>query len=300
MQNTNLICKSAQPAGYKKSEKKKLKLAMAVTGVVMIIEVIGGILTNSLALVSDAGHMLTHLFALAVSLIAIVIASQEPCHHRTFGLYRAETLAALFNGLFLFAITALIVYESTRRILAPKEVHASQMLLVAAIGLAANLTSALLLSGSHKEDLNIRSAFLHVLADTFSSVAIIVGGAVIYFTNWNVIDPILSIVIALLILRWSIKLLIDSVNILLESAPKGLNIEMIAKALLKEIPEIRGISDMHIWVITSNMYSFTAHIEIDRGDQTRQKEIIEKVNATLKEKYKIEHTTIQIEIAHRS
>lgn len=269
---------------------------MAVTGIVMVVEIVGGFLTNSLALISDSGHMFTHLFALAISFFAILIASQEPCHHRTFGLYRAEILAALFNSLFLFGVTVLILYEGLKRILSPKDVLVSQMLLVATIGLIANLISAFILRGSHKEDLNIKSAFLHVVTDTLSSTAIIIGGAVIYITHWKIIDPLLSIGIAVLIFRWAFKLFSDSVSILLESAPRGMNVEMIAKTLLNEVPEIKDISDMHVWVLTSNMYSFTAHITIEEKAQTRQKEIIEKIKAVLKRDYRIEHITVQIEV----
>lgn len=269
---------------------------MAVTGIVMVVEIVGGFLTNSLALVSDAGHMFTHLFALAISFVAILIASQEPCHHRTFGLYRAEILAVLFNSLFLFGVTALIFYEGIKRIFSPKDVLVSQMLLVAAIGLAANLISAFILHGSHKEDLNIRSAFLHVVADTLSSVAILIGGAIIHFTRWNVIDPLLSVGIAVLIFRWALKLFSASVNILLESAPSGMNVEIIAETLLNEVPEIKDISDMHIWVVTSNMYSFTAHIAIEEKAQTKQGEIIEKIKSVLEKRYNIRHATIQVEI----
>jgi len=285
---------SAHSHDYRSVEKRKLKLAMIVTGVVMVLEIAGGFLTNSLALLSDAGHMFTHLFALGVALFAIVIASKDPCHHRTFGLYRAEILAALFNSIFLFGVTALILYEGIKRLLNPEEVLALQMLLVAGIGLVANLASVLILRGSHRDDINVRGAFLHVLADTLSSVVILIGGVVITFTNLNVIDPILSIGISILIFVWAQKLFRESVNILLEAAPKGIDTDIISDAIRREIPKVKDIYDMHIWVITSGMYSFTAHVAVDEPDLDKQREIIEKVNRLLREKYRIEHTTIQI------
>ncbi len=279
---------------YRTVEKRKLKLAMTVTAVVMALEIVGGFLTSSLALLSDAGHMFTHLFALGISLFAIIIASKDPCHHRTFGYYRAEILAALFNSIFLFGVTALILYEGIRRIIHPKEVLAAQMLLVAFVGLVANLASVLILRGSHRDDINVRGAFLHVLADTLSSVVILIGGVVIIFTGLNIIDPILSIGISILIFVWAWKLLRESVNILLEAAPKGLDTDTISEAILKEIPEVKEIYDMHIWVITSNMYSFTAHVAVDDADADMQSEIADRIGELLRERFKIGHSTIQI------
>jgi cobalt-zinc-cadmium efflux system protein len=280
---------------YRGVERKKLKLTMAITGSVMVVEVIGGILTRSLALLSDAGHMFTHFFALGVSFAAIRIACKEPCHHRTFGFYRAEILAALFNSVFLFAVTAYILYEGIKRFLHPQSVLGLQMLVVAVIGLAVNVLSVLILRGGSKEDLNIRSAFLHVMADTVSSMVIIVGAIIISFTDWNVIDPLLAIGISAVIAVWAWGLLKESVNILLEVAPRGVTADDVSSELKKAIPEIREIHDMHIWVITSNMYSLTAHIALDPAASTRAREIIDRINGLLDEKYDIEHTTIQID-----
>lgn len=281
---------------YRGVEKRKLRLTMAITGSVMVLEVIGGILTRSLALLSDAGHMFTHFFALGVSFIAIRIACKEPCHHRTFGFYRAEILAALFNGILLFVVTAYIFYEGIKRLLHPEPVLGLQMLAVAVIGLAVNVLSVLILRGGAKDDLNIRGAFLHVMADTVSSVVIIIGAIIIYFTGWNIIDPLLAIGISAVIAVWAWGLLRDSVNILLEVAPRGVTADDVSAELRRTIPEIREIHDMHIWVITSNMYSLTAHIALDPAASTRRREIIEKINELVDEKYDINHTTIQIDV----
>jgi cobalt-zinc-cadmium efflux system protein len=281
---------------YRGVEKRKLRLTMAITGSVMVLEVIGGILTRSLALLSDAGHMFTHFFALGVSFIAIRIACKEPCHHRTFGFYRAEILAALFNGILLFVVTAYIFYEGIKRLLHPEPVLGLQMLAVAVIGLVVNVLSVLILRGGAKDDLNIRGAFLHVMADTVSSVVIIIGAIIIYFTGWNIIDPLLAIGISAVIAVWAWGLLRDSVNILLEVAPRGVTADDVSAELRRTIPEIREIHDMHIWVITSNMYSLTAHIALDPAASTRRREIIEKINELVDEKYDINHTTIQIDV----
>lgn len=278
---------------YRSVEKKKLKLTMTITGSVMIIEVIGGILTNSLALLSDAGHMFTHFFALGVSFGAIIIASKEPCHNRTYGFYRAEILAALFNSLFLFAVSACIFYAGVKRLIHPKSILGLQMLLVAVVGLIVNVISVFILRGSARDDLNIRGAFLHMLADTISSIVIVFGAIILYFTNWYIIDPLLAIGICFVIFVWAWRLFKDSINILLETAPKGINIDDISTELKKEIPEIQDISDMHIWVITSNMYSLTAHIAAGDVNHKKSKEILSKISTLLNEKYDIEHTTIQ-------
>ncbi len=281
---------------YRGVEKKKLKLTMAITGSVMVIEVIGGLLTNSLALLSDAGHMFTHFFALGVSLAAIIIASREPCHHRTYGFYRVEILAALFNSLFLFAVTAYILYAGIRRLIHPQPVLELQMFLVALVGLVVNMISVFILAGSARDDLNIKGAFLHMLADTVSSIVIVFGAIILYFTGWYVIDPVLAIGISLVIFAWAWRLFRDSIEVLLETAPKGMNIDEIGAALRKQIPEIQDIQDMHVWVITSNMYSFTAHIAIGDANRGRSNEILKAINKLLNDRYDIDHTTIQFDV----
>ncbi len=283
---------------YRSVAKNKLALSMAITGSVMVVEVVGSILTGSLALGSDAGHMFTHLFALAISFVAIVIACKEPCHHRTYGFYRAEILAALFNSIFLFGVTAYIFYQGVERLLHPQPVLGFEMLLVALLGLAANGLSILILRGSVRSDLNVKSAFLHMFADTVSSVVIIVGAVIVSLTNWYFIDPLLGIGISILIFVWAWSLLKDSINVLLETAPKGMDIDTVGSELKKGIPEITQINDMHIWEITSGMYSLTAHIEVDSANYEKTMQILEKINKLLDEKYGIEHTTIQLEPAH--
>jgi len=281
---------------YRGVEKKKLKLTMAITGSVMVIEIVGGILTNSLALLSDAGHMFTHFFALGVSFAAIVIASREPCHHRTYGFYRVEILAALFNSLFLFAVTAYILYAGIRRLLHPQSILGLQMLLVAGIGLAVNAISVFILQPSAKHDLNIRGAFLHMLADTVSSIVIVFGAIILYFTGWYAIDPVLAIGISLVIFAWAWRLFRDSIDVLLETAPKGMDIDGLGAELRKAVPEIQDIQDMHVWVITSNMYSLTAHVVIGEANRGRSNEILKAINALLNERYDIDHTTIQFDV----
>jgi cobalt-zinc-cadmium efflux system protein len=274
--------------------RSRLLLSMFITATVMIIEVVGSLATRSLALGSDAAHMFTHLFALAISFIAIIIACKKPCHHRTFGFYRAEIIAALFNSIFLFAVTAYIFYECILRLINPQPVLGFEMLLVALAGLAANGLSILILRGSTQTDLNVKSAFLHMFADTASSVVIIIGAAIVSLTGWYIVDPLLGIGISVLIFVWAWGLFKDSVNILLETAPKGTNIDSVGADLKNAIPEIEEITDMHIWVITSGMYSLTAHIKVKTIDIENSQQILEKIKSLLDEKYGIEHTTIQL------
>lgn len=281
---------------YRSVEKKKLKFTMAITGTMMIAEVIGGLFTNSLALISDAGHMFTHFFALLISFGAILCANRASCHHRTFGFYRMEILAALFNSLFLFAVTGWILFEGIKRIIHPAPVLSAQMFIIAVIGLIVNLISALILHGAGKEDLNIKSAFLHMWADTLSSVAIVIGAVVIYFTRWNIIDPVLSILIAALVGAWGWQLFKDSVDILLESVPKGMDCNQMVSALKEGIPEIAEITDLHIWEITSKMYSMTAHIKLkDQSVGRGIKEILHEIKDIANRQFDVEHTTIEFD-----
>jgi cobalt-zinc-cadmium efflux system protein len=201
-------------------------------------------------------------------------------------------LAALFNSIFLFGVTGYIFYQGIVRLLNPQPVLGFEMLLVALLGLAANGLSLILLRGSVKTDLNVKGAFLHMFADTASSVAIIIGAIIVYLTDWYIIDPLLGIGISVLIFLWAWGLLKDAVNVLLETAPKGINIDIVSAELKEHVPEIVEITDMHIWEITSEMYSLTTHVTVR---ESNSKQIISKINKLLNEKYGIEHTTIQLE-----
>lgn len=280
---------------YKGTEKNKLAISMIVTSTVMIIEFIGGILSNSLALLSDAGHMLTHFFALLISYTAIIIASKKACHHRTYGLYRAEIIAAFFNSLFLFGVTAYIFYEGILRLIQPQRILVSEMLFIAIIGLVANFITIVILRKSVVSDINIKGAYIHMIGDTGSSIAIIIGAIILMFTNWYYIDPILAIGIACIISVWAGKLFKDSINILLETAPKGMNSDIVSAKLKEKIPEIRDIYDMHIWVITSNMYAFTANIALIDAEYEKSREILLKIKEILNEEFGIMHSTIEFD-----
>ena len=277
---------------YRSVEKKKLTLSLYFTAAVMIIEIIGGVFTHSIALISDAAHMFTHCFALGISLTAIVIARKPPCHHKTFGLYRAEILAAFINGFFLLLVVGVIIYEAVLRIIYPKEILGFQMLVIALVGLAANMISIFILRGSPQEDLNVRSVFFHMIADAVSSIGIVIAAAVIFYTGWNIIDPLVSLGISAVIIYWALGILKESTRILLEMAPTGLNIDIINDDLKTNFPEIKELDNVHLWTITADILVFSAHIKLKVS--ANQKKLISRINKHLSEKFKIIESTIQI------
>ena len=280
---------------YRNVEKKKLSLSLLITTIVMFVEIIGFFTTNSIALLSDAGHMFTHSFAIAISLIAIIIAKKPPCHHRTFGLYRAEILAAFINGIFLLLVVILIIWEAIQRLIHPEEVLGFQMLFIALIGLFVNIISIGILHGSHKENMNIRGVFYHMIADAISSVGIIFAAIIILFTGWNLIDPLVSLLISGLILYWALGILKESSRVLLETAPKGLDCDIVKNDLKKNFSEIKNLNNMHLWAIIPEMIVFSAHISLKEDqDNIDTEKLVTKINKYLASKYNIIESTIQI------
>jgi len=277
-------------------KKSRLFIVMALTLVMMMVEFLAGILTNSLALVSDAAHMLTHFFALAVSYVAIFFAAKQTSKERSFGFYRAESLAALINGLTLIAITFFIGYKAYQKIVQPQPLEEIEMLIVAVAGLAVNLGSAFILWRVREADLNVKSAFFHLLTDTFSSVAIVAGAIVIHYTSWYVIDPILSVVICIIILIWAKNLLKDSLNVLMESAPRHIKVDEVIKTMSQNVPGVEDVHDVHIWEIATNMYAMTVHIVV-RDDKKISdcSGIKREIKKLMKERYQILHTNIEFE-----
>ncbi|MBE7446772.1 MAG: cation transporter [Planctomycetia bacterium] len=284
---------------YRAHERKRLVLASVITGTIFVVEVVGGIITNSLALISDAGHMLTHLFALLVSLFALYFAAKPPTGKKTYGFFRVEILAALFNGAALFLISLWIFYEAYHRFVHPETISSGRMFIIALIGLVANIACVYILKGNrhghgheHEHSLNVRAAFLHMLGDTLSSVGVIIGAGIIYYTNWFIIDPVISVVICVLILIWSYKLVMESVEVLLEATPKGINIENVIDSL-KQISGVDDAHDIHIWTITSGMYSMSGHIDTKDMLISDTTKLSKEINRILSEKFKIGHTVIQ-------
>jgi cobalt-zinc-cadmium efflux system protein len=258
----------------------------------MLAEAIGGYLTNSLALLSDAGHMLTDVAGLALALFAVRFASRPATPNKTYGFYRLEILAALANGVTLLVISLLICYEAWQRLRQPEEVAAWPLVWISTGGLAVNLISARLLSHVHADNLNLRGAFLHVLGDLLGSVAAIITGLLIIWRGWSWADPVFSVLISLLIVFSAWRLVAEAVNILLEGAPSHLNAAAVVEAM-RTVAGVRDVHDLHIWTITSGRHALTAHVVIDDFSQSHR--ILRELRALLAASFALTHSTIQLE-----
>lgn len=274
------------------NKERPLLLALVLTAIFLIAEIIGGILTQSLALISDAAHMLTDVTALAIAVAAIRIGKRPADMIRTFGYYRFEILAAAFNTILLFLVAIYIVYEAYQRLKHPPEIHSIGMLIIASLGLAVNLISMRLLSADKDKSLNIKSAYLDVWSDMLGSLGVIIGALFIQLTNWIWIDSIIAILIGLWLLPRTWVLLKESINILLEGVPKQIDL----KKLEQEAHEIEGVLDiheLHVWAITSDKISLTAHVVID--SQYDCESILPKLRELFTSKFGISHVTLQDE-----
>jgi cobalt-zinc-cadmium efflux system protein len=273
-------------------DKKVLKWALSITFVTMLVEFFYGFLTNSLALISDAIHMFTHSFALIISLVAIIIASKKAPLSKSFGYYRIEVIAAFINGLTIVLSIFWILFEAIERFLDPQPIDIKTAMIVATIGLIVNIITGVILMQGNKENINLKSSFVHMLSDALSSVAIIVGYIVIYYTSWYFIDILLAVIVAVVIGKWAYGVLKDSVNTLMESSP--MNIEEV-KEFIQRHEEVIELHGVHIWEITQDMYNMTAHVKIDKQSIENYEVLINEINSDLKQKYKIVHTTFQFE-----
>lgn len=258
----------------------------------MVVEFVGGLLTDSLALLSDAGHMLSDTAALSLSLFALWFASRPPTKRKSFGFHRTEILAALVNGVGIVVIAVLIVIEAIRRIGDPPEVKSGPMLVVATIGLLVNLVAAFLLHRGKGHSLNLQGAFLHVLGDALGSVGAMAAAVVMMTTGFLLADPIISFVVAGLIVASAFQLIRDSVDILLEGAPRHLDLGEIETALLS-VPGVCAVHDLHVWTITSGFDSLTAHLVI--ADGARHQEVLKASHDMLMERFRLDHSTLQPE-----
>lgn len=278
----------------REGNKKGLLIALTITTSMMILEFFGGLITNSLALLSDSGHMLSDMSSLILSLVAISFATKPPSPNKTYGYYRFEILAALFNGLTLFIIAAFIVWEAIERFSNPPSVQSGIMVLIALIGLMANLLSAWALhrkSDVH-HNVNIKSAYLHVISDALGSIGAIVAGLVMYYFNWYYADPLISVLVALLILKSAWGVLSHSIHILMEGTPVTIDRNEV-KSSLESIEGVIDVHDLHIWTITSGLDSLSCHLVVD-NDCDCQK-ILQKAIHLIEDKFQILHTTIQVE-----
>lgn len=273
---------------------KMLAIALALTGTFLIAEVVGAFVFNSLALLSDAGHMLTDVAALVIALMAIRIGRKAPDEKRTFGYRRFEILAAAFNAIMLFAVAIYVLVEAVQRFRAPEPVGSTGMLIVATLGLVVNLISMRLLMAGKDQSLNVKGAYLEVWADMLGSIGVIAGALVIRFTGWTLVDPIVAVGIGLWVLPRTWVLLKDTTNVLLEGVPTGMKLGEIRTAIAA-VPGVTGVHDLHVWSMASDDVSCTAHVSMAESADADALRL--EIAGLLKERFGIEHVTIQTEAA---
>jgi len=277
------------------SNLRRVKIALVLTGTFMLVEVAGGIISGSLALLADAGHMLTDTMALALAAVAFHVCKRPPDGKLTFGYQRFQILAAFVNGLSLIAIVGWILFEAVSRFLSPQQVLGETMLAVAAAGLVVNVICFAVLNSGDKDNLNIRGAAIHVAGDLLGSVAAIAAALVIIYTGWMPIDPILSVAVAMLILRSAWILVKRSAHVLLEGAPEWLDTKIMQDRIVGQVPTVSSIHHVHVWGMTPQDLMLTMHVRLEQepGNPT---ECIRQIKEVLSAEYGIGHSTIEIEI----
>jgi cobalt-zinc-cadmium efflux system protein len=274
-------------------DRARLRWCVGLTATILVLEAVGGLLAQSLALLSDSGHMMTDLLALLLCLFAIGFASKPPTDRKTFGYYRLEILTALFNGTLLAVLSLYLFYEAFRRFMNPRPVHTTLMLWIAVIGLVANLAGIALLSPSRR-NLNVRGALLHVLGDAFSSLGVIVGGVIMHFTGWYRADPLISIGIGIVILWGALRLMKEACDILLEAAPSQTVLPDVAQAI-ESVEGVCGLHDLHVWCITTGMPALSGHVVVKDRFLADSDRTLNRIKEMLEERFGICHTTIQME-----
>ncbi len=273
--------------------RKRLTVTTFLTALLAIVEFIGGFLSNSLSLMSDAGHMVTDLFAMVLILFSIHWATKTPSKQMTYGYYRIEILATLVNGAFLLFIAFEIIWRAIHRFIHPSLVQVHIMLPIASFGLFVNLIAAFLLHKQH-EHLATRSAYYHVLSDTLSSIGVVVAAIIFSLTGWKTIDPLASLLIAGLILFGGYRLLREAIDVLLEASPLHIPLDTVRKVIL-EVKGVEDVHDLHVWTISSGFHAASAHLLIYPMDIRSSEMIVQQVSGKLKNKFSITHTTMQIE-----
>jgi len=271
-------------------------IVFGLTATFLVVEVVGGILTRSLALLSDAAHMFTDVMALAIAIAAMRLSSLPADRKRTFGYHRFEILAAALNATLLFLVALYIVYEAYQRWIAPPSIESLGMLAVAVVGLAVNLACMRLLSGDANSNLNVKGAYLEVWADALGSVGVIIAALIVYFTAWTRADPIVAVLIALWVLPRTWNLFKQSVNVLLEGVPEGFDLSAI-DGCLRAVSGVRSVHDLHIWAIGSGKASLTAHLILDSAQADVQR-VLNDASDLLQRDFGLTHTTLQAEFEH--
>jgi cobalt-zinc-cadmium efflux system protein len=274
--------------------EKRLWIALIISSGIAIIEFSGGFLGQSLALVSDSGHVLTDVLAVGVGVLTLRLGRKPHTARRTFGYHRAEIFAALINGSVLIAAAFLIIFEAYLRLRQPPTVQGPLVLTIASVGLLGNLASAGLLSRSRRTNLNVKGVFLHTVGDVLSSLAVIVSSLIVIFTGFLGVDPLAAAIIGVLIMRSAYLLVRDSTNILLEATPRQMQLDTIAKTI-SSVDGVKGVHDLHVWTITSGLYALSGHVTVDTDSISQSSDILERIETKLRDSFGIEHVTIQIE-----
>jgi cobalt-zinc-cadmium efflux system protein len=281
--------------GVGNANSAALAKALGLTAAFLLAEVAGAYVFNSLALLSDAAHMLTDALALAVALVAIRVGRRPADRRRTWGYHRFEILAAAFNASLLFLVALYILYEAFQRFREPAEVGSLGMLAVAAFGLLVNWISMRLLAGGSESSLNVKGAYLEVWSDFLGSVAVIIGAGVIWATGWTWVDPLLGVAIAFWVLPRTWTLLSEAIDVLLESVPRGIDLDAVEQSM-RETAGVRDIHDLHVWALTSGKVALSAHIAVD-ASLSREDRLEDVMAVMLREKFGITHVTVQAELA---
>ncbi len=274
------------------SSRWRLRLAFWTQLAFFVVELVGGILTNSLALQADAGHMLSDVGALGLSLLALMWTARPPTDRKTFGYHRLEILVALINGLVLWAIAGYIFYAAVGRFFHPAEVSSRPLMIIATLGLLVNLLGMYVLMPSREHNLNLRSAFLHLLADCFGSVAAIAAGAAIWWRGWYWFDPLAGAIVGVMIIFGSWQLVWEAADILLESTPRHIDLDEVQHTL-ENHPQVRQVHDLHIWTIASGIFALSVHVTID--NHLNRDCLTWELEELLRQRFSLEHNTIQIE-----
>jgi cobalt-zinc-cadmium efflux system protein len=283
---------SGHDHGASHANEKTLWCVLALTATYLIVEVIGGVLTRSLALWSDAAHMFTDSVGLAIALAAIRIARKPADRKRTFGYYRFEILAAAFNASILVGVAAFILWDAVQRFIEPVPIHSTGMLLIASVGLLVNFSSMQLLQRGSRDSLNLKGAYLEVWSDMIGSLGVIAAALIIRFTGWLWVDALVAAAIGLWVLPRTWILLKESLNILLEGIPKGIELDDIEQALLS-VPRVAAVHDLHVWALTSGKNSLTVHLVL--AAEGEEQTVLANAQRMLAERFSIHHTTVQIE-----
>ncbi|WP_314219696.1 cation diffusion facilitator family transporter [Streptomyces zaehneri] len=284
------------PATATAAYRGRLRVALSITLGVMVVEIVGGVLADSLALVADAAHMATDALGLGMALLAIHFAGRPPSANRTFGLARAEILAALANCLLLLGVGGYVLYEAVQRFFTPAATEGGLMIWFGGIGLVANMVSMSLLIRGQSESLNVRGAFLEVAADALGSVAVLISAVVILTTGWQTADPIASLVIGLMIVPRTLKLLRETLDVLLESAPKDVDMAEVRSHILA-LDGVEDVHDLHAWTITSGMPVLSAHVVVrsDVLNAIGHEKMLHELQGCLGHHFDVEHCTFQLE-----